>query len=76
MVYAGYPISELPPTDAALSAIAGLAFISIAVFNRKFYWLKGWMSGDKPAPLWFGRIMFGGLGLLFFLIGTYNLLSQ
>jgi hypothetical protein len=53
--------------------LAGLGSMAVAVFNRRFYWLKGWFAGDKPAPLWVGRVLFGTIGILFFFAGAYSL---
>ena len=61
MTLVAYPIGELPPAQAALFMIAGL------------YWRKGWFAGGKPAPLWFGRLLFGIIGVVFFLVGACGL---
>jgi len=73
MTLVAYPIGELPPAQAALFMIAGLLGVTVAVFNRQFYWRKGWFAGGKPAPLWFGRLLFGIIGVVFFLVGAGGL---
>jgi len=73
MMITKYPISEAPPAEAAVLVIMGLAFLFIGMFNPKFYWLEGRSLGDREAPLWAGRAMFGFTGVLFFAIGAYNL---
>ena len=54
---------------AILLIIIGCTAEMIALLNKKFYWLKGWMSGDREAPRWFGRLLFATVGALFFLVG-------
>ena len=56
-------------TAAVVSIIAGGASVVVAFVNRRFYWRKGWMSGDKAAPRWVGRLLFGLIGALLILVG-------
>jgi hypothetical protein len=37
--------------------------------NKRFYWRKGWFSGDKEAPRWVGRLLFIGIGAVCILVG-------
>lgn len=75
MTLAGTRISELSPTEAGLIAIVGVVCLAIACFNRQFYWAKLYGGGgNRPAPRWIGRLMFGGIGLLFVVLGIRGLL--
>lgn len=59
-----------------LSILLGLGSIAIAVFNRGFYWRKGWFSGEKPAPRWVGQSMFGLLGAALIIYGLAHLIAD
>jgi len=64
------------PLEAAIFIVAGVASLAIAFLNQRFFWLKGWNSGGKPAPLWVGRLMFGTFGVLAILVGVRDLWFQ
>jgi hypothetical protein len=68
----GTPISELPRTEASLFLVVGTVFLAIGLFRKKFVYLVAPKTGE-PAPLWLGRIMFSCIGVLFFIVGAYNL---
>jgi len=41
--------------------------ILIGCFSKEYYWKRfrgEWQDPGKPAPLWFGRLIFISLGLL------------
>jgi hypothetical protein len=56
-------------TEALVAIFADVVSVGVAIFNRKFYWRKGWLSGDKEAPHWIGRLLFGVVGVLLILVG-------
>jgi hypothetical protein len=56
-------------TEAVVAIFAGAVSVGVAIFNRKFYGRKGWLSGDKEAPRWVGRLLFEILGVLLILVG-------
>ena len=59
-----------------LSILVGLGSITIAVFNRDFYWRKGWFSGEKPAPRWAGQSLFGLVGAALIVYGFAHLIAD
>lgn len=57
-------------SDALLVIIVGCIAEAIAILNKRFYWATPYsMRGDKKAPRWAGRLLFGIVGTLFLLIG-------
>jgi hypothetical protein len=62
-------------TASAIVAIGvGCIMGMIALRAKHFYWRKGWNSGDKEAPRWVGRLLFGVIGGLFLLFGLRHIL--
>jgi len=61
------------PIEAWIAIMAGIASLAIALLNQRFYWKKGWMSGDKLAPRWVGRLLFGIFGVVAILVGVRDL---
>jgi hypothetical protein len=61
------------PVEAGIAIVAGVASLAIAFLNPRFYWRKGWMSGDKPAPRWAGGLLFGIFGVLAIAVGVRDL---
>lgn len=61
-------------TKAITSILIGSAAWAVALLNRKFYWRKGWFSGEKEAPGWIGRLFFASVGTLFIFFGAAHLL--
>jgi hypothetical protein len=63
---------------AVASSIVGLAMIVFGILCNKFYYAKGMYGGNlgRVAPLWFGRILFIGIGTVFIIVGMYYLLFQ
>jgi H+/Cl- antiporter ClcA len=57
------------PSSALLSIFIGVATGLVAVLSNKFYWLKGYSGGDKEAPLWAGRLLFGLVSAGLILVG-------
>lgn len=63
-------------TKSILFLILGLGSIALAFGNGEFYWLKGWFAGEKPAPRWAGRLLFGVIGVVFLLFGLARLVAN
>jgi hypothetical protein len=61
--------------EAVILLFMGIISLGIAIFNRKFFWRKGWFSGDQPAPRWVGAVIFGLVGIAFILVSLTYLLS-
>jgi len=57
--------------EAALfSVLVGCALELIAVLGKQFYFTKGYyFTLGKPAPLWFGRLLFALIGMGFLFLG-------
>ena len=52
----------------------GIAGILIGCMTKTFYYIKGrFGSSDEPAPTWFGRLIFIGVGVLFVVMGLRHL---
>ena len=60
-------------TTALIAIVAGFVMELVAFLYPTFYWRKGWYTGDKEAPKWIGRLLFGGIGALFILVGFKQL---
>jgi len=56
-------------TTAAEGILAGCIAVTVGLINKRFYWRKGWFSGDKEAPRWVGRLLFIGVGAGLILVG-------
>jgi hypothetical protein len=56
-------------TTAALGILAGCVAVIVGLMNKRFYWRKGWFSGDKESPRWVGRLLFIGIGAVCILVG-------
>ena len=61
---------ELVETDLAI--LFGLGAVLISFTCRTFYYGRVG-SNDKPAPLWFGRLVFLLVGILFLSAGFIHL---
>ncbi len=59
---------------AVFLIIVGCALGIVAVLNEDFYWRKGWLSGEKAAPVWVGRLLFGLAGAVCILVGITHLM--
>ncbi len=69
-----YPVSDVPPLDAALYFLVGIGAVAYAVLGKQFYWATRYGgSTGKLAPRWAGRLIFGSVGLFFLTVGAYNL---
>ena len=66
----------MTPFEDVCLIVAGCAMGMVAALNKHFYWRKGWFSGDKEAPRWAGRLLFGVLGAVFIVLGIARLLLQ
>jgi hypothetical protein len=58
-----------------ISVIVGAAAILFGAFGNKFYYSKSFYGalGNKPAPTWFGRLMFIGGGIVFIAAGLFRI---
>jgi len=58
-------------TKAIIALVAGMASLIFAFFCKRFYYAKG-VNGvtlGRPAPRWFGRLLFGVIGVVFVVVG-------
>ena len=65
---------RITSTDFA-ALLAGTVFIILGILGNEFYYASG-LYGDatkKRAPVWAGRLMFIGVGVLFILFSLKNL---
>lgn len=56
---------------ALFSILLGCVFWVIAIFGKNFTYKYGW----HPAPLWYGRLVFGIVGLGFIFAGLGYLIG-
>ena len=62
---------------AVISSIVGLVAVAIGMLGNKFHYTKGlYAVSNKVAPLWFGRLMFIGIGTIFIVTGMHYLLFE
>jgi hypothetical protein len=55
---------------ALLSVFLGCGLELIAILGEQFYYLRGpYFALGRPAPLWFGRLLSGLIGLGFLILG-------
>ena len=55
-------------TEAFVLILGGAVFLTMAIFQKRFYWKKGISAGGE-APRWVGRVICGIVGLAFLLVG-------
>ncbi|HEX7158042.1 MAG TPA: hypothetical protein VF214_03425 [Edaphobacter sp.] len=60
---------------AAIVSIVGFIAVVIGTLGNKFYYGPLGAS-NKVAPLWFGRLMFIGIGIIFIITGMHYLLFE
>ena len=64
-------------SEAVISSIVGFVAVAIGTLGNKFYYTKGlYVTSNKVAPLWFGRLMFIGIGTIFIVTGMHYLLFE
>jgi hypothetical protein len=66
-----------PLTDntAILCVVIGCAALAVGTFGKQFYYGKaGWGRSNRPAPRWYGRMIFFIVAGLFILAGVSHLL--
>jgi hypothetical protein len=62
---------------AVIISIVGFIAVVIGTLGNKFYYARGLYGiSNKVAPLWFGRLMFIGVGTIFIITGMYYLLFE
>jgi hypothetical protein len=64
------PISDLSDWQSFFFVMLGVGGCVLAAVGKEFYWVRGWSgTSDKRAPTWFGRLLFGVIGVVFILAG-------
>ncbi|HEV2578617.1 MAG TPA: hypothetical protein VGU25_15540 [Acidobacteriaceae bacterium] len=66
-------MSNVIKTDVFI--LLGLLIAVIGFLGKKFYYARGLYGGSsgKETPLWFGRLMFIGVGSIFMITGFLQL---
>lgn len=62
-----------------LAVLAGVVSILVAIVGRSFQSTDsagGGFRSEKDLPLWLGRLLFGGVGTIFLVLGVVSLLSR